>query len=171
MKKTPIQTANFLRWRERGKMLLGMSQLLILLLVFNVNLSAKAFSQHQKVSVTLKNAGIAEFIEAIKSQCDVGFIYDYNKIKNIPSITIDVKNKPIKDVLNQALQGSGFIAIIEDNTIIFQQLALQTQTPQATTIKGLCNSSQGKGNVIISSKQFSSGKWAAALYYPAKKHK
>ena len=69
MKKTPIQTANFLRWRERGKMLLGMSQLLILLLVFNVNLSAKAFSQHQKVSVTLKNAGITEFIEAIKSQC------------------------------------------------------------------------------------------------------
>ncbi len=146
MKKTQIQTTSSFRWREHGKILLGISQLLILLLVFNVNSSAKVFSQQQKVSITLKNAGIAEFIDAIKKQCNVGFVYDYNKVKAIPSITIDVKDKPIKDVLNQALEGSGFIAIIENNTIILQQSAPQAQgrTPKATTIKGKVLSNTGK---------------------------
>lgn len=144
MKKTPIQTASSHRRSECGKMLLGASQLLILLLVFNINLSAEAFSQHQKISVSLKNAGIAEFIEAIKSQCKVGFVYDYNKARAIPSITIDVRNKPIHEVLEQALKGSGFTAIIEDNTIILQQTVTQAQTPQATVIKGKVVSNEGK---------------------------
>lgn len=119
-----------------GKFLMGLLQLMLLLLVFNLNLSASAFSQYQKISVTLKNAGIEEFIEAIKKQCDVGFIYDYTKVKSIPAITIDVKNEPIADVLDVALQGSGFKAEIEKNTIIIRQLVVQEKAQVAIKVKG-----------------------------------
>ena len=115
--------------------LLWVSQLLCLLLV--VNLNAKAFSQYQKVSLNLKNAGIEEFISAIKKQCDVGFIYDYNKVKDMPAITIQVKNETITNVLDQALQGTGFQAEIEKNTIIIRKAETTPAVPQpGVKVKG-----------------------------------
>ena len=67
--------------RKQGckKWALYVPQLVALLLVFNLNLNATAFSQHQRLNLKLKDATLEEFISAIKRQCDVGFIYDYNK--------------------------------------------------------------------------------------------
>ena len=66
--------------RKQGckKWALYVPQLVALLLVFNLNLNATAFSQHQRLNLKLKDATLEEFISAIKRQCDVGFIYDYN---------------------------------------------------------------------------------------------
>lgn len=125
------------------KIFLYLPQLVILLLVFNLNLSAKAFSQYQKISVSLKNANVEQFISAIKKQCDVGFIYDYNKIKDIPAITIDVKNESISNVLEQALRGSGFIAEIEKNTIIIRRSDLPQAAKQLVKVRGKVVSTDG----------------------------
>lgn len=124
-------------YREGCKrILVCVSHLMILLLVFNLNLSAKAFSQYQKITVNLKNAGIEEFISAIKQQCDVGFIYDYSKAREIPAITIDVKEELITDVLDLALKGSGFVAEIENNTIIIRKTASPQEVRLGVKIRG-----------------------------------
>ncbi|MDE5610777.1 MAG: carboxypeptidase-like regulatory domain-containing protein, partial [Odoribacter sp.] len=128
------------------RILVCFSHLMILLLVFNLNLSAKAFSQYQKVTVNLKNAGIEEFISAIKQQCDVGFIYDYSKAREIPAITIDVKEGLITDVLEQALKGSGFVAEIENNTIVIRKTDLPQVARQGVKIRGKVFTEDG--NVI-----------------------
>lgn len=73
------------RWCR--KVLLCMKPLCLFLLVFNLGLNAAVHSQDQRVSVKLKDAGIEELISAIKSQCEVGFLYDYNKVKRVNSIT------------------------------------------------------------------------------------
>lgn len=129
-----------------ARMLLWFSQLSILLLVLNLNLSATAFGQHQKVSVSLKNASFGEFIAVIKKQCNVGFVYDYNRIKEIPAITIDVKDGLITDVLDEALQGSGFKAEIENNTIIIRKLEMQQHNSREVKVKGKVMA--GDGNSI-----------------------
>ena len=76
--------------RKQGckKWALYVPQLVALLLVFNLNLNATAFSQHQRLNLKLKDATLEEFISAIKRQCDVGFIYDYNKTKDLKGITV-----------------------------------------------------------------------------------
>lgn len=131
-------------YREGCKRIfLYLPQLLVLLLVFNFNLSAKAFSQYQKISINLKNADIEQFISAIKKQCDVGFIYDYNKIKDIPAITIDAKNESITNVLERALEGTGFAAEIENNTIIIRKLNVPQAVQQIVKVKGKVLSPDG----------------------------
>ena len=65
-----------------------MKHLCIFLLVFNMGLNAAVHSQNQRVSVKLKNAGIEDLIVAIKSQCDMGFLYDYGKTKAVKNIWI-----------------------------------------------------------------------------------
>ncbi|KIO43321.1 MULTISPECIES: SusC/RagA family TonB-linked outer membrane protein [Sanguibacteroides] len=107
------------RWCR--KVLLCMKPLCLFLLVFNLGLNAAVHSQDQRVSVKLKDAGIEELISAIKSQCEVGFLYDYNKVKRVNSITVDMQNALLKEVLDAALKGTGFKAEIENDMIIIKE--------------------------------------------------
>lgn len=66
-------------------------------------------SQNQRVSINLKNAGIEDLITAIKGQCDMGFLYDYNKIKSVKNITVNMQNALLSEVLVNALKGTGFV--------------------------------------------------------------
>ncbi|MFR5656532.1 MAG: SusC/RagA family TonB-linked outer membrane protein [Butyricimonas faecihominis] len=112
-----------------------MRHLCIFLFVFNFGLNAAVHSQNQRVSIELKNASIEDLIVAIKSQCDMGFLYDYNKTKSVKNITINMQNVLLSDVLTKALAGTGFVAEIENNMIIIKE-APQNQQKEARTIKG-----------------------------------
>lgn len=132
-KKGKLYTPFEKRWCR--KILLLMKQLCIFLLVFNFGVNAAVHSQNQRVSVDLKNAGIEELITAIKSQCDMGFLYDYNKIKSVKNITMNVKNALLSDVLTRALEGTGFVAEIENDMIIIKEAPVN-QEKEARVIKG-----------------------------------
>ncbi len=112
-----------------------MKHLCILLLVFNLGLNAAVHSQNQRVSINLKNAGIEDLITAIKGQCDMGFLYDYNKIKSVKNITVNMQNALLSEVLVNALKGTGFVAEIESNMIIIKE-ASKDEKKEARTIKG-----------------------------------
>ena len=126
---TPFQK----RWCQ--KILLLMKHLCIFLFVFNFGLNAAVHSQNQRVSIELKNASIEDLIVAIKSQCDMGFLYDYNKTKSVKNITVNMQNVLLSDALVKALAGTGFVAEIENNMIIIKE-APQNQQKEARTIKG-----------------------------------
>ncbi len=121
------------RWCR--KIILSMKQLCIFMLVFNFGLNAAVHSQNQRVTVDLRNAGIEELITVIKSQCDMGFLYDYNKVKTVNNITVKMQNALLSDVLVSALKGTGFIAEIENNMIIIKE-APKDEKKEARTIKG-----------------------------------
>lgn len=112
-----------------------MKQLCIFLLVFNFGLNAAVHSQNQRVTVDLRNAGIEELITVIKSQCDMGFLYDYNKIKTVNNITVKMRNALLSEVLVNALRGTGFIAEIENDMIIIKE-APKDEKKEAKTIMG-----------------------------------
>ena len=82
-----------------------MKHLCIFLFVFNFGLNAAVHSQNQRVSIELKHASIEDLIVAIKSQCDMGFLYDYNKTKSVKNITVNMRNVLLSEVLSEALNG------------------------------------------------------------------
>lgn len=112
-----------------------MKHLCIFLLVFNFGLSAAVHSQNQRVNIDLKDAGIEDLIAAIKSQCDMGFLYDYNKTKSVKNITVKMQNALLSEVLTKALKGTGFIAEIENDMIIIKEVS-KDEKKEARTIKG-----------------------------------
>ncbi len=121
------------RWCR--KIILSMKQLCIFMLVFNFGLNAAVHSQNQRVTVDLRNAGIEELITVIKSQCDMGFLYDYNKIKTVNNITVKMQNALLSEVLVNALKGTGFVAEIENKMIIIKE-APKDEKKEAKTITG-----------------------------------
>lgn len=132
--------------REKGcrKWVMYIPQLLVLLLVFNLNLSATAFSQHQRLSLNLRDVTLEEFIAAIKQQCDVGFIYDYNKTRDLRGISVSAENESITAILEQALRGSGFYAEIEKNTIILRKQDVPQAAVEAKLIRGKVQNRKGE---------------------------
>ena len=112
-----------------------MKHLCIFLFVFNFGLNAAVHSQNQRVSIELKNASIEDLIVAIKSQCDMGFLYDCDKTKSVKNITVNMQNVLLSEVLSKALLGTGFVAEIENNMIIIKEAPLNQQK-EARTVKG-----------------------------------
>lgn len=143
MKKKRMKVSPLYRERCR-KAAFGAGQLLILLFVLNLNLSAGAFSQHQRLNIQLQNASLEEFIAVVKQQCDVGFIYDYGRVKGVGNITLRVENGELSEVLGQALAGTGFYAEIENNTIILRKTDLPQVVREGELIRGKVQSRSGE---------------------------
>ena len=113
-----------------------MKHLCIFLFVFNFGLNAAVHSQNQRVSIELKHASIEDLIVAIKSQCDMGFLYDYNKTKSVKNITVNMRNVLLSEVLVKALTGTGFVAEIENDMIIIKEI-VRGEQKKVRVIKGL----------------------------------
>lgn len=121
-------------------------ELLVLLLVFHLNLNAKAFSQHQRLSLDLKEVTFEQFIAEIRQHCDVGFIYDYNSLKRVNNITIVAQNEEIASIFERALAGTGFYAEMEKNTIIIRRMAAPQMVKQGVKISGVVIDKNGEAD-------------------------
>ena len=74
----------------------------ILIVVFNLSVSALTFSQ-SKVSVDLKNATLEEFIDAMKEQTGNQFLVNSSLMQMKELITVSVTNEDLKVVLDKVL--------------------------------------------------------------------
>ena len=126
------------------KMFFWTTQLFALLLVFNFNLSARAYSQHHRLSIELKNATLEEFIAAVKQKCDVGFIYDYNRVKDVKGINVSAREETLETVLQRALKGTGLQAEVENNTIILSKFTAPQTNTEVKVIHGKVRSKSGE---------------------------
>lgn len=119
-------------------------ELLVLLLVFHLNLNAKAFSQHQRLSLDLKEVTFEQFIAEIRQHCDVGFIYDYNSLKRVNNITIVAQDEEIASIFERALSGTGFYAEMEKNTIIIRRMVSPQAVKPGVKISGVVIDKNGE---------------------------
>lgn len=101
-----------------------------------LQLSVGAVALDQRLSIELKDATLENFIDVIKEKCQVGFIYDYNQVKEIGGITVSAQNETLETVLEQALKGTNFTAIIEKNTIILHRNTLPQVKTETQAVRG-----------------------------------
>lgn len=93
----------------------------ILSLGVAMHLSAAAFSQ--KVSLSTKDAPLESVFNMITEQTGLHFVYNDELIEHSGTVTLDVKNAALVDVLNQCLGSKGLSFIIRYNTIVIRSVA------------------------------------------------
>lgn len=80
----------------------------ILFAVFLALLSySVAFSQNNRVSISLKDTTVEAILDQIRSQTDIYFVYNNNELDKCPRVSLDVKGMPVEEVLDQCLEGTG----------------------------------------------------------------
>jgi hypothetical protein len=97
------------------KLLLIMRLTAILLVATCLQVSAGGFSQ--TVSFKGKNVALQRVFSAITHQTGYVFFCDYTLLQKTRPVTIDVKGKPLSEVLNDCLKGQSLEFSIEGRMI------------------------------------------------------
>ncbi|NJK96729.1 MAG: hypothetical protein HC905_19035 [Bacteroidales bacterium] len=90
----------------------------VLLIVGMLNIYAKGYSQQEKITVHRENASLKEIMVLIENESGYKFLYndDYSGLEKI--ISLNVTQKPVREVLEQILDGTGAGFKLLDNKLI-----------------------------------------------------
>src|ERR1700743_2059925 len=89
------------------KSILVMKLTLILILFFNLNVVANAYSQ-TKVTLNLKAADFKKILSSIEKQSFYRFVYSERKIPELRKMDINVQNEEVIKLLDGLMAGSGY---------------------------------------------------------------
>lgn len=138
MKKEPLGTVEkrkkFSRKTWKIMKLCG-----IFCFVLSLNLSANVYSQQNKVSLDLKEVTLEEFIEAVKQQTGVNFLYNASLFEGAGTVSVNVKKEPLSKVLEETLGQKGYAIDYRDEVVVILKQEPQPFVPsmaQAVRVSG-----------------------------------
>lgn len=108
------------------QMILAMKLTAILLTAAFLNVHAGAYSQN--VTLTFNRAPLTKVFSEIKKQTGYSFFYNYESLKNARSVTMEVKNIPLQEVLSLCFSDQPLDYYVQNKTVFVTGRAL---TPPA----------------------------------------
>lgn len=96
-----------------------MKLMITFLTVFLLHASAGSFGQN--VTIKVKDAPIERVFRVIEKQTGYGFLYTKKMLNEAGRVSLDVRNEPVKKVLEKCLNQLPLSFSIEDNTIIISR--------------------------------------------------
>lgn len=113
-----------------------------LCLIVLMFISVAVMAQESKVTVTGCDITVKKAFEQIEAQSKFTIAYNITKFDAERKITVNLKNKPLKEVLATILKGSGFTYKVNENHIIIipetKEITKEIKTEKTTqTIRGV----------------------------------
>lgn len=96
--------------------------IMLLLIGWLVPFLAIAQANSKRVTLRLQNATVKVFFDALHEQSGMNFVYNNEQAKELPPITINVKNATVKEVLDKVLATTPFSYSIDNNTVTLQKV-------------------------------------------------
>ena len=161
MKKKQLRTGIFPERKDR-KIWMTMKLTGLILLASVMQLSAAVYSQ-QRVTLNLKDATLIEVFAEINAATGYTFVYNNDEIEAKGSVSMNVTNAPLNEVLDKVLYGLGLKYRIVDNVVVISVLlptAPLFVAPPPNYAKGKVVNEQGEGlfgaSVVIKGSQLGS---------------
>jgi len=107
-----------LLWGGWSKQLLKMKLLVLLCFVMGMQLSAKVYSQNERVSLSFENAMLSEVIEQIEKVSETTFLYQDRDVIGIEGISFECNNEKLGVVLKKCLEETPLTYSFLDNTVV-----------------------------------------------------
>lgn len=141
------------RLSERGRCLkspgetwLAMKLSFIFCVLFTLNISAGVYSQQNKVSLHLNNVTYEKFIETVKAQTGISFLYNSGLFKKADRISVSAEKETLDAVLNEILTKGGYTFDYEDEVVVIKKgrdLPVVLPPVEKRTIKGIVKDNKG----------------------------
>ena len=124
-------------------------KLRMVLIVFLVGLmSLPVMAQDQTVTLKLTDVNLYELFDAIRKQTGVRFLYNAEQMKEVPKVSVDVKNKKVKDVLTEVLFGTSLTFEYDKGVVTVVKKETTKSQPQVKLIQVAGRIVDEKGNPI-----------------------
>lgn len=136
------------------KQLTRIMRIFILCLLCSVQMmfAADSFSQNARVTMNLRNVQLAKVLSEIESQTNYLFIYN-NQVEVKQTTTVNVKDKPTSEVLDQVLKNTNINYSMEGSHIILSTGAVastQNITQQDRLVTGTIKDKTGEPLIGVS---------------------
>lgn len=115
MEKTDKSRHVFRKAREKVWKIMKLS--CVFMLFFVLAMSARGMGQEQRVTLRLKQVNLYELFDAIRQQTGLQFLCNAEQVKALPAVSVDVKDKAVKDVLTEVLAGTSLTFSFDRNVV------------------------------------------------------
>lgn len=120
-----ITKTNLASYRfRRSRPIFLIMRLVVFLLIVALHVNAKGVSQ---ITIFEKNAPLEKVFKAIESQSGYVFFYDYAWLQQAKTVSIEVKNASLTEVLNACFKDQPLIYSIVGKTIVVKQKRLKNE--------------------------------------------
>ncbi len=86
-----------------------------------LQVSASVYSQQTNLVLRLENSSIEQVLKKIEEQSKFYFLYRSDLLKDIPAVSIQVKDAKLEDILDKILVPNGFSYEIEDRVVVIKK--------------------------------------------------
>ena len=123
--------------KRYGKSLVTMKCCIVLIFLFSLNVSAHVYSQQNLVTLNLSNVSVEQFIEAVKQQLALRFMYNSDVVQKAENVSIKVENKPLKQVLDLVLGKVNLEYEFFNNVVLIRAKDEKNDEQRQRTVKGV----------------------------------
>ena len=106
--------------RIKNKILLSMKLTILLLFVAFLHVNAGSFAQ-KNITLNEKNASLQKVLKAIKNQSGYNVFFIQSDLKKANAVSIDIKDMPLAEALNQCFKNQPLTYSIQANTIVVKE--------------------------------------------------
>ena len=107
--------------RSAQKIFRRMKILAFFMLVWLIQVKGEVYSQNQLVTLQLKNCNVEEFLQEVKNQTGIRFMYRSEFVRDIPRFSLDVRQERLYEVLKQVFAAQGIRCCFEDEVVILMK--------------------------------------------------
>ncbi|WP_231932221.1 MULTISPECIES: SusC/RagA family TonB-linked outer membrane protein [Butyricimonas] len=107
----------------------------VLFFLLSLSVSATTYSQDARLTLSMENVSLTEVFSTIRKNTSFTFIYNVDDVRNLRVKSLNVKDATVQQVLDEALQGLGFIYRIEDKVIVIQPQEVKEEK-KSVRVKG-----------------------------------
>jgi hypothetical protein len=95
------------------------------LLLFLLLISSALFSQdlEQRITMQLKQASLETFLDEVGHEGKILFSYSPSVIPPGYKVTVDVRNKPVREILDEVLWPAGITYLVVENQVVLKRKA------------------------------------------------
>lgn len=117
-------------------------------IIFFVSLALPSVAQEQTVTLKLTDVNLYELFDAIRKQTGLRFLYNAEQMKEVPKVSVDAKQKKVKDVLTEVLAGTPLTYEYDKDVVTLVKRNVANSEPQVKLIQVTGRVVDEKGNPI-----------------------
>ncbi|MDM1047891.1 TonB-dependent receptor [Sphingobacterium hotanense] len=148
------------RWHTLFKIILVMKLTILILVFCSLNVLSKGLAQ--TVTLHLSNNTLEKAISSIKKQTGYRFIYQEELLNNTKMVSLNLKDAPLKFVLDKLLEGQALTYSLHEGTVVLKraiakktEIALDETTQRV--LSGMIQAQGGEGLASVTVRNLTNG--------------
>lgn len=93
----------------------------VFIFLLSLNISANVYSQQKLISLNLRNVGMEEFIQTVKKQTGVQFLYSSALIRQAANVSVRANTEELSEVLKRVLEQAGLEYHLQNDIIVLRR--------------------------------------------------